>query len=90
MYCNGFVFMSVLYAFASTKNLFKYLRARYCHQVVQELNYVIKLKGKCVRHKESRVLLQKCLDLRVAPSNIQERVSKIRPKDTAGIERASI
>ena len=90
MYCNGFVFMSVLYAFASTKNLFKYLRARYCHQVVQELNYVIKLKGKCVRHKESRVFLQKCLDLRVAPSNIKERVSKIRPKDPAGIERAFI
>ena len=81
--------MSVLYAFASTKNLFKYLRARYCHQVVQVLKYMIKLKGKCVRQKESRVFLQKCLDLRVAPSNIKERVSKIRPKDPAGIERVT-
>ena len=37
---------------------------------------MIKLKEKCVCHKESRVFLQKCLDLRVAPSNIKDELGE--------------
>ena len=70
MFCNKYVLLSVLYAFASTKNLFKYLRLRYSNQTVQDLNYLIKLKSKVVRYKESGVFLRKCLDNHVTPSNI--------------------
>ena len=90
MFCNKYVLLSVLYAFASTKNLFKYLRLRYSNQTVQDLNYLIKLKSKVVRYKESGVFLRKCLDNHVTPSNIKDRVSKTKPKCPYGIERAFI
>ena len=86
--CNKFVFLSVLYNFASTSNLFKYLKRRYGHQLVKDLNYVIRLKGKCVRSKAGIGFLQDCLHYHVTPSNIKERVLKAKPKHAAGIERA--
>ena len=80
----------LLYAFVSTKNLLKYLRLRYNDQTVQDLNYQIKLKSKVVWYKKSGVFLRKCLDNHVTPSDIEERVSKTKPKCPYGIERAFI
>ena len=67
--CNKFVFLSVLYNFASTSNLFKYLKRRYGHQLVKDLNYVIRLKGKCVRGKAGIKFVQDCLHYDVTPAN---------------------
>ena len=86
--CNKFTFLSFVYWFASTSNLFKYLKLRYSHQLVQDLNYVIRLKGKCVRSKEGIKFLRDCLDYHVTPSYIKKRVLRTKPKNPGGIEKA--
>ena len=88
MPCNKFTVLSVLYAFASTSCLFKYLKVRYSQKLVQDLNYVVRLKGKCVRSKEGIKFLRDCLDFRVVPSSIKTRVKKAKPKHPHSIERA--
>lgn len=88
MSCSGSVLLLVLYKFASTKNLFKYLRLRYSHQHVQELNKVIRLKGKQVRTQLGILFLKTCLEQHVVPTNIRERVAKTKPKHPYGIEKA--
>ena len=90
MSCDAAVLLSVLYKFASTTNLFKYLRKRYDQQLVHELNHLIKLKGKRVRSKEGIRFLRDCLSHRVAPVHIKERVRKAKPKNPGGIERVFV
>ena len=77
-----------LYKFASPTNLFKYFRRRYDKQIVQELNKVLKLKGRCIRAAENVSFLRKCLRWYVAPRHISRRVRRCRPKAPWGIERA--
>ena len=79
-----------LYSFVSSSKLFKYLRRRYSHQQVQALNHILKLKGKCVRTRESIQFLGRCLDLWVAPNNIRQRVGLARARNPTSIERAFI
>ena len=84
------VFLKAIYLFASTTNLFKYLRKRYDYQLVHDLNQVITLKGKCVRNEEGISFLKKCLEYHVTPTNVRNRVRKAKPKRPVGIERAFI
>ena len=84
------VFFLALYHFASTVNLFKYLRQRYDYELVQDLNHLLNLKGKCVRNREGVLFLQKCLFHHLAPANIRDRVRKGKPRNPAAIERAFI
>ena len=79
-----------LYSFVSSSKLFKYLRRRYSHQQVQALNHILKLKGKCVRTRESIQFLGRCLDLWVAPNNIRQRVGQARARNPTSIERVFI
>ena len=90
MSCPKAVLLSVLYQFASTSNLFKYLRRRYDHQLVRDLNHLIRLKGKWVRNRQGIQFLGKCLEHRLTPVNIRQRVSKVKPKNPYTIERAFI
>ena len=83
-------FLKAIYLFASTTNLFKYLRKRYDYQLVHDLNQVITLKGKCVRNEEGISFLKKCLEYHVTPTNVRNRVRKAKPKRPVGIERAFI
>ena len=84
------LFLNVLYAFASHVNLFVYFKRRYDHRLVQDLNHLLRLKGKCVRTRESIKFLRKCLDAYVAPTQIKERVRKAKPRNPRSIERAFI
>ena len=90
MSCPKALLLSVLYQFASTSNLFKYLRRRYDHQLVRDLNHLIRLKGKRVRNRQGIQFLGKCLEHRLTPVNIRQRVSKVKPKNPYTIERAFI
>ena len=81
-------FFTAIYSFASTSNLVKYFRRRYEEQLVQDLNRVLRLKGKCVRHTENLRFLTRCFDEHVVPSDIKQRVRKAKPKNSADIERA--
>ena len=85
---NYFVFLNVIYAFASTSSLFKYLRRRYDHLVVHELNRLLRLKGHYVRTVEQIAFLRNCLAAYVTPLHIKKRVQKAKPKHPFGIERA--
>ena len=80
--------LGALYAFASTTNLFVYLRRRYCHRLVQDLNRIIRLKGRCIRATENVAFLRKCLEAYVTPFHIRKRVQKAKPKHPWAIERA--
>ena len=82
------VLLSVLYQLASTRNLIKYLKRRYSHQIVQNLNAVLKLKGKHVRAVENVAFLEKCLEFFVVPLYISRRVKKTKAKRSWPIERA--
>ena len=88
MSCSKVVILSVLYSFASPSCLLKYLKLRYSCNVIQDLNHVIRLKGKCARSKEGIQVLLNCLDNHVTPTDIKERVRKCKPKHAAGLERA--
>ena len=88
MSCNKVVLLSVLYSFASPLNLLKYLKLRYSHHVVQDLNHVIRLQGKCVRSKEGVQFLLNCLEYYVVPADIRDRVRKCKPRNAAGLQRA--
>ena len=90
MSTSRLLFLKAIYLFASTVNLFKYLRRRHDHQLVHELNKVITLKGKCVRNEEGISFLRKCLDYHVTPTDVRNRVRKAKPKQPVGIERAFI
>ena len=80
--------LSVLYSFASTNKLFKYLKLRYDHLIVQELNNLLRLSGRRVRSKERSRFLEKCLEGHVTPTFIKDRVVKTKPKWPSTIERA--
>ena len=84
------VFFLALYHFASTVNLFKYLRQRYDYELVQDLNHLLNLKGKCVRNREGVLFLQKCLFDHLAPANIRDCVRKGKPRNPAAIQRTFI
>ena len=88
MSCSKVVLLSVLYSFASPSNLLKYLKLRYSRNVVQDLNHVIRLKGKCAHSKEGIQFLLNCLDYYVTTTDIKECVRKCKPKHAAGLERA--
>ena len=81
-------FLSAIYAFASTSNLIRYFRGRYEHRLVRDLNYVLRLKGKCVRSREEIRFLKECLQQRVVPVVIKSRVRRGKPKEPWDIEKA--
>ena len=83
-----FVLLKVLYHFASASNLFIYFRRRYNQQVIQNLNQVLRLRGKVVRTVENIIFLEKCLDSFVMPSRIRHRVSRTRLKRPGRFEWA--
>ena len=56
--------------------------------MVQELNRIIRLKGRCVRSSENVAYVRKCLDAYVTPIHIKKRVQRARPKHPWSIERA--
>ena len=78
--------LAVLYSFASTNKLFKYLKLRYDHLIVQELNNLLRLSGRRVRSKERSRFLEKCLEGHVTPTFIKDRVVKTKPKWPSTIE----
>ena len=77
-----------LYAFASFSHLFVYLKRRYGHSTVHDLNRLLKLNGKRVRVREHIAYLRKCLESFVTPPHIKHRVIKTKPKHSWAIERA--
>ena len=79
-----------IYKFSPTSNLFKYFRERYDQPLIQVLNRILSLRGKRARTKEGIIFLQNCLNHRVTPSHIKDRVRKAKPKDPYGIERVFI
>ena len=87
---SKFLFLSALYNFASTSKLITFFRRRYEQLLVQDLNYVLRLKGKYVRATEEIRFLRNCLDQRVTPSDIWRRVRKSKPRNPGDIERAFI
>ena len=87
---SKFLFLSALYNFASTSKLITFFRRRYEQLLVQNLNYVLRLKGKYVRATEEIRFLRNCLDQRVTPSDIWRRVRKSKPRNPGDIERAFI
>ena len=68
--------------------LLKYRRKRHDHQVVQKLNWVLKLKEQCTRTVENITFFRNCLESFVTPVYIQQRVSKAKPKNPWAIEQA--
>ena len=56
--------------------------------MVQELNRIIRLKGRYVRSSENVAYVRKCLDAYVTPIHIKKRVQRARPKHPWSIERA--
>ena len=85
---NKLVLLNTLYVFASTMCLLKYLQKRHDYQVVQKLNWVLKLKGQCTRTVENITFLRNSLESLVTPVYIKQRVSKVKPKNPWAIERA--
>ena len=68
---NWNIFIAI-YVFASTSNLVKYFRRMYDHGLIQDVNRVLRLKGKCVRINEDRRFLRKCFEQHVVPSDIKQ------------------
>ena len=56
--------------------------------MVQDLNRIIRLKGRCIRATENVAFLRKCLEAYVTPFHIRKRVQKAKPKHPWAIERA--
>lgn len=77
-----------IFKFCSTNRLFKYFKQRYSSSQVGDLNNIVKLKGKLRGLFLSRNFLNDCLQKRVVPTSVSNRIrnSKARPSPT--IERA--
>ena len=85
---SNFRLWKSIYLFASTKNLFVHFRRRYSQQIVDNLNHVLKLKGKATRSTVNIKFLKDCLEKYVTPTYIRQRVRKTKPKRPSAIEKA--
>ena len=85
---SNFRLWKSIYLFASTKNLFVHFRRRYSQQIVDNLNHVLKLKGKATRSTVNIKFLKDCLEKYVTPTYIRQRVRKTKPKRPWAIEKA--
>ena len=83
-------FVKAILKFCTTKKLFSYFRRRYNDDKMEELNNIIKLRGKIRTLQLSTKFLKECIIKRVSPRFITFRIqkSKVRPSPT--IERAFI
>ena len=73
--------------FCTCKSLFKYLRSRYTKDQVSDLNNLIKLKGKLRSASGSLRFLRLCVEHRVIPKAIHERIVSSKLKHSPSIER---
>ena len=74
--------------FCTTTFLFGYFKRRYTQKEVSHLNSLVKLKGKLRSLLIRLRFLNLCLQCRVVPVNIHNRITKAKVKRSAHIEQA--
>ena len=74
----------------STTNLFKFLKQRYSHSQVSEINSVFKWRSRRICVQERILHLKQCLDSSVIPKHIYVRVKKLRPRFVGSVGRAFV
>ena len=72
----------------TTKKLFTYLRQRYDRGQIENLNYIVKLRGKIRTLKWNKIFLGRCISRKVAPTFIKQRLEKTKVKPSWKIQLA--
>ena len=85
---SNFRLWKSIYLFASTKNIFVHFCRRHSQQIVDNLNHVLKLKGKATRSTVNIKFLKDYLEKYVTLTYIRQRVQKAKPKRPWAIEKA--
>ena len=82
--------LRLLILLPSTNNLFNFLKRRYSHSQVCELNSVLKWRSRLIYTQERISHLKDCLDNSVLPKNIYLKVKLLRPPFVASVGRAFV
>ena len=82
------LFRTINNTLVDTKRLFAYFKQRYTNEEIEDLNALVKLRGKLRSARFSLSFLSLCLTNRVAPKFITTRISKSGVRHGPTIERA--
>ena len=82
-----FAFFKAIFKFCTAKKLFTFFKQRYTKQEIEDLNQLVKLRGKLRTARFSFSFLNLCL-CQIVPKFITARISKAGVRQSPTIERA--